>query len=286
MDADLRERAIALRREGLSKRQIQERLGLTTTWQLNDWLRGEPAPERTKRPRAKDALREQARDMRRAGVMYDEIAEALGVSKSTVSLWVRDLPKPPPRYSPEARRRHLAEIGARACRERAAQAAAQRARAKAEAQRQIGRLSDRELFLVGCALYWAEGAKDKPWRRQERAIFVNSDPNVVAVHLAWLDLLGVERSRLAFRVQIHESADIQGAQRFWADLVGVPVSELKRPTLKSHKATVGRSNVGDGYRGCLRVEVRASADLYRRIEGWWYGIVGGVSGEDSAVQLG
>jgi hypothetical protein len=34
-----------------------------------------------------------------------------------------------------------------------------------------------------------------------------------------------------------------------------------------------RKNVGDNYHGCLVVSVVQSADLYRRIEGWWQGII-------------
>src|SRR3984957_16212001 len=70
----LRERAIALRREGKS-------------------------------------LRAKARELRAEGLNYNQITARLGVSKSSVSLWVRDLPVPP-RLSYEENRRRSAE-GAR-----------------------------------------------------------------------------------------------------------------------------------------------------------------------------
>ena len=44
--------------------------------------------------------------------------------------------------------------------------------------------------------------------------------------------------------------------------------QFRRPTLKRHNPTTIRKNTGDDYHGCLRVEVRRSADLYRQIEGW------------------
>jgi len=40
------------------------------------------------------------------------------------------------------------------------------------------------------------------------------------------------------------------------------------PTLKRHNPKTVRKNVGDSYRGCLRINVRRSSGLYRRIEGW------------------
>jgi DNA-binding NarL/FixJ family response regulator len=92
--AALRERAIQLRREGKSRSQIKEALGLVSNRTLDDALKGEPPPEWTRRPNAKDDLRARARELRTQGLDYDEIAAALGVAKSSVSLWVRELPRP------------------------------------------------------------------------------------------------------------------------------------------------------------------------------------------------
>jgi hypothetical protein len=147
--------------------------------------------------------------------------------------------------------------------------------AKNAAAREIGPLSERELLLVGVALYWAEGSKDKPYSRRERVTFINSDPDVITLYLRWLDLLGVEPSRRRFHLSIHESADVGAALVFWAELIGVPPVDFCKTTLKRHNPRTVRHKVGEDYRGCLAVRVNGSADLYRRIEGWWSGIVGG-----------
>ncbi|MFE9838505.1 hypothetical protein ACFYP4_25690 [Streptomyces sp. NPDC005551] len=265
----LRERAVALRREGLSLRQIKDELQVRNKEVLQRLVAGEPPPEWTKRPNAKDHLRDRARELRRRGWTYNEIQTELGCSKSSVSLWVRDLPRPEPRCTPEEQR---ARMNAGLARLRASQDLAREA-TKRTATSEVGRLSARELFLVGVGLYWAEGAKDKPYSRREQVLFVNSDPGMISVFLAWLDLLEVDRSRLRFRVMIHESADVTAAERFWADHVGPGDACFNRTTLKKHNPKTVRKNVGDTYRGCLVIYVRQSADLYRRIEGAWYGIV-------------
>ncbi len=90
----LREQAVALRREGLSRRQIRDQLRVHNNDILNRLLEGEPPPEWTKRPNAKDDLRHRARELRLQGWTYDQIQVELGCSKSSISLWVRDLPKP------------------------------------------------------------------------------------------------------------------------------------------------------------------------------------------------
>ncbi|MFJ4818467.1 MULTISPECIES: terminase gpP N-terminus-related DNA-binding protein [Streptomyces] len=265
----LRERAVALRRQGLSLRQIRDELKIFNNDILHQLVKGEPPPAWTKRPNAKDDLRERARELRLQGWTYDRIEAELGCSRSSVSLWVRDLPKPEPRYTPEEQR-SLMQAGL--ARLRATQDE-ERKRTKESARQEVGGLTDRELFLTGVALYWAEGSKSKPYDRRERAIFVNSDPGVIQVYLAWLDLLEVSRERLRFRVLIHESADVDAAHRHWADLVGVAASAFAKPTLKKHNPKTVRKNTGDDYHGCLVVTVSRSAELYNRIEGWWSGIV-------------
>ncbi|MGW7348965.1 hypothetical protein [Streptomyces sp. NPDC054854] len=264
----LREQAVTLRREGLSRRQIRDRLAVHNNDLLNRLLDGEPAPEWTKRPNAKDDLRARARELRLQGLTYDEIQLELGCSKSSISLWVRDLPKPERHRTPEE-----ASAIARRGWERTLDARDQeRRRIKQEAGAETASLSDRELFLVGVGLYWAEGQKSKSYARRERVIFVNSDSDMILVFLAWLDLVGIPRERLRFRVMIHESADTEGAEHYWADQAQVDHSELQRTTLKKHNPKTVRKNVGEDYHGCLVVGVMDSADLYRRIEGWWSGM--------------
>ncbi|WP_129308721.1 hypothetical protein [Streptomyces sp. L2] len=272
----LRERAVALRRDGYSLRQIQDELQVRNKEILQRLVEGEPPPEWTKRPRAKDDMRERARELRRQGWTYNEIQAELKCSKSSVSLWVRDLPRPEPKLTPEEQRARmnagLAELRASRDRERVA--------TKEAAAAAVGELSDRELFLAGVALYWAEGSKDKPYRRSEVLHFINSDANVIRLFLRWLELLDVSHDRLTLRVSIHETADVEAAERYWADVVGIDVSAFSKATLKKHNPRTVRKNTGDEYRGCLVIYVRQSAHLYRRMEGAWYGIVGAATSTD------
>ncbi|MEV8526755.1 hypothetical protein AB0451_21710 [Streptomyces sp. NPDC052000] len=270
----LREQAIALRREGLSRRQIRDRLFIDNNDLLNRLLNGEPAPEWTKRPNAKDDLRNRARELRAQGMTYDQIQVELGCSKSSISLWVRDLPKPDRIRTPE----EASAIAKRGWEVRLQHREEQRQMTRQEAAADVGTMTDRELFLLGVGLYWAEGTRDKPHTRRERVTFVNSDPNMITVYLHWLHLVGVEAHHLKFRLMIHESADIQGAEQYWADLVQADVALFGKTTLKRHNPKTVRKNVGETYRGCLVIDVQQSADLYRRIEGWWCGIVGAAAG--------
>jgi hypothetical protein len=256
-----------LRRQGKSLRQIKAILGPMSNATLNDALRNEPPPEWTRRPRAKDELRAQARELRGQGMDYEEITAALGVSKSTVSLWVRDLPIPARLSYAECRQRSAEGSRGYWETERPAREA-RRAAVREASAAQIGGLTDRELLIAGAIAYWCEGAKNKPHRRSDRVIFINSDPTLIRFFLRFLDATGTARTDLSFRIYIHESADVASAQRFWLEITGAPAGQFRTPTLKRHNPKTVRKNVGEDYHGCLRIDVNRSADLYRKIEGW------------------
>jgi len=263
----LRQQAIALRRQGRSRRQIKEILGGIGNSTLDPMLRGEPPPEWTHRPKAKDDLRTKARDLRNSGMDYEDIAATLGVAKSSVSLWVRDLATPS-RLSYEERRRRAAEgVHRYWAAERPAREATRAAACQAAAA-QIGYLTDRELVIAGAIAYWCEGCKNKPGRRSDRVVFMNSDPGLIRFFLRFLKASGISCTDLFFRVYIHESADVESAQKFWLEITGASPDQFRTPSLKRHNPKTVRKNVGEDYHGCLRIDVRSSRDLYQKIEGW------------------
>jgi hypothetical protein len=258
----LREEAIALRLAGKSVREIREALGPVGKRTLSAALKGTPPAEWTHRPNAKDDLREKARELRTQGLSYNEIAAQLDVSKSSVSLWVRDLPCPERftyvhnerRY--EGLRKHFEA--------RAAMRAAESEAAAAE----IGELTERELLIAGAIAYWCEGTKSKPPHNSERVVFVNSDPGLIRLFLRFLASVGVDQGDLTFNVSIHETADVEAAHRFWQEVAGASPERFTKPTIKRHNPKTNRKNAGDSYHGCLRVAVYRSSPLYRKIAGW------------------
>lgn len=96
-----------------------------------------------------------------------EIAQTVGASQSSVSLWVRDI---------ELSGRQRAQLVDRArVRRNKSRMAHFRAR-RVESQRH-GRKAARAtdpLHVAGCMLYWAEGSKSR-----NSVQFVNSDPDMV-----------------------------------------------------------------------------------------------------------
>jgi transcriptional regulator with XRE-family HTH domain len=262
----LRVQAVALRRAGKSVRQIKQILGPIGNRALQAALRGEPPPDWTRRPNAKDDLRTKARYLRLQGLDYEEIVAQLGVSKSSVSLWVRDLPRPP-RVAPDECARRTSERMRRYWTAERRVLAERRAAAGAAAATDIGSLTDREILIAGAVAYWCEGTKNKPHRRADRVTFSNSDPELISFFLLFLDVAGIPRSDLAFQLQIHETANVASAERFWLALTGAQPGQFRKTSVKRHNPETTRKNTSDGYHGCLRIDVMRSCVLYRKIEG-------------------
>ncbi|WP_216843524.1 hypothetical protein [Phytoactinopolyspora alkaliphila] len=209
-----------------------------------------------------------ALELRRAGQSVPEIAEELGLARSTAWLITKEVA-----WEPTPDRMAQAKRAARMRWDRyKARQSEQRERILNEMVGEVGELSERELQLIGAVMYWAEGSKRKPWNLTETLDFINSDPDVIRLHLAWLRMMGVSDDRLRFRVHIHESADVPAAEQHWADVVGVPFDGFARTTLKRHNPRTVRKNIGEAYRGCLIIRVSKSSREYRSMDGVWRGI--------------
>lgn len=175
--------------------------------------------------RGKLVEQEEARRLRAAGLTMPEIAATIGVSRSSVSLWTRDVP-----FEPGPRRSSLRAGPNRLQQAKAAEIAA----TAAEGIARIGLLSDRDLLVAGTALYAGEGAKTPG-----AVILVNSDPRAISLHMRWIrSCFVIDESRLRVRLYLHEGLDIDGATSFWSQLTAIPAAQFCQPHRAVPDATV------------------------------------------------
>ncbi|HEX2417285.1 MAG TPA: resolvase [Micromonosporaceae bacterium] len=228
---------------------------------------------------AKPELRAAARELRLLGHTYDEIATKLGVSKSSVSLWVRDILRVDTPERARQRQEHVKAMAEARWSGYRQQRDERRAAVRTAAADTVTDLSREELLRLGALIYWCEGTKAKAWREHgQYVIFTNSDPVLISVFLCFLRAAGVGDERLQFRLSIHENADVDAAVTWWAAAVGVSSSDFLPTTLKRHNPKTARLNTADRYRGCLVVRVRRSRELYWMIEGLVRGMQRAASG--------
>jgi len=220
------------------------------------------------------ALKKRAIIMRKKGLSYREIKEkGIPVSKSTLSMWLRKVKISQKARSRLQKRMKLGQpYGARAQKRIRLEKTKKIFKA---ARIEIGSLNKREIFLMGTMLYWAEGTKQKKHNPSQRVVFNNSDPQMVKFFLHWLrEVLKVDRDEIDFEIYSHENMKEKekAMKDYWSNLADYPVDSFQRVRYKEDKKKIYRKNQGKHYHGLLRISVKKSTDLNRKIAGWIKGV--------------
>jgi hypothetical protein len=200
--------------------------------------------------RGKVAAQEKARLLRAENRTLQEIADILDVSKSSVSIWVRDVPFTPSkrRHGPHRRphRQRLAKLR-------------QIEALDVEGVERIGTLSEEAFLAAGIALYAGEGAKT-----DRNVRFANTDATMVRFYMAWLRrFFPPDESRLRVRVYLHEGLDLGAAERFWSDVTGIPLAQFGKAYRAKADPSIRRNK---HEHGCVYVNL-ACATTHRKIMG-------------------
>lgn len=219
-------------------------------------------------------FKEKAINLRKRGLSYSEILKQIPVAKSTLSLWLRSvgLSKKQKQILTD---RKLASMkrGAFAKKNQRIQLSE---KIKKESRAEIKLINKKELMLIGAALYWAEGSKAKEHNISQGIIFSNSDPLMIKLFLKWLkEVLKVKTSDINPEIYIHENSknNIKKVIKYWSHIINIPDKEFQHIYFKKNKISTKRKNIGKNYYGLLRVRVRKSTNLNRKVSGWIEGIL-------------
>ena len=153
-----------------------------------------------------------------SGLPISAIASRLGVAKSSVSRWVRDVELTAEQH---AALRSMNPLYNAQLRGQAARSAS--ARAVRSVAQQHGRAlahSGNALHMYGCMLYWAEGAKSRNY-----VAFANSDAHMLALFLRFLrKCYGVTDEGIALGVNCHVNNGLSAPEivQWWLDRLGLP----------------------------------------------------------------
>lgn len=167
---------------------------------------------------------QEALKLRLKGKSYREIYLSLGVPKSTLSSWFKNLTLPPPiqkilKKKGRVARAQLMEFNR--CRTETIKA--ENRKIEQEAFKEIHLLSKYELMLIGAALYWTEGHKIEKQKRTPEICFANSDPYMVALFMRFLrEIVQVPEEKFRITIHIYPNIDTQSAIRFWTQVTNVP----------------------------------------------------------------
>lgn len=232
---------------------------------------------------AKSLLKLKARELRRQGISVKYIAEELHITKSSVSLWVRDIILSIEQL--EALRKSSLQGAERG---RLKSALLQKERRikqleehKSSGIKTIGALTDRELLIAGLALYWGEGSK-----KDRKVQFCNADPQMVRFLLDWLQrCFGIELKELRCIVGIN-AIHIQReaiVKAYWSKITGIPLEQFTKTSFKKVTNQKVYDNFDNHY-GTLSIKVMQPARLYGKILGLIEGLANTSQGSSMVEQ--
>jgi hypothetical protein len=166
----------------------------------------------------KVAERERARELRARSWTLNDIAVELGVSKSSVSVWVRDVefvPRPRNRGHSSHRPHPLTLEKQR-----------QLTQCRTEAEARIRSLSERDFLMYGLVLCHGEGFKTET----VGVGMANKDAVLLLMFVTWLrQFFDIDEQRLRARLCLHVGLDLPGVTAYWSDLLDIPEPQFRKP---------------------------------------------------------
>lgn len=229
---------------------------------------------------SKIALREEVIKLRLQGYTYGQIKRSLGVSKSTLSDWLRNLPLNKEQLESLSKNRGLAkELGREKFIETAKNKRLNRLKHALDKQiKNLLPLSEKELFLAGVFLYWGEGAK-----KHGIISISNTDPRVVRFALYWMtESLNIPIVKIGVNVHLYKDMDIEETIHFWSTILDIPKNQFRKPYIKkTNRAGLTYKSFGHGtcrlYAGSvvlsekIAMSIKAISDNYGvKNDLFWY----------------
>ena len=216
---------------------------------------------------ANSIYKERAMALRKQGQSIGAIASVLGISKSTVSGWCKDISLTKKQVDKIFNKAKEKSIRALIKYQELARARRQSkiAELTAEGGKDAGDLSARDLYILGLGLYWAEGYK----KGNDELGFTNMDPFIIKTLIHWLkNNYRVENQRFVLRVSINAQHKQRNDRiiKYWSSQTEIPVSQFTKTSFVKTKTIKQYSN-HDNHFGTLRVKVRRATDLRRKIIG-------------------
>lgn len=220
---------------------------------------------------AKSKERIKAMELRSNGESIKSIAKKLNVSSASVSTWCKHVVLTQDQLRILEKNAHDPNYG-----KRLQNSLKQRRQKEIKiknllnlGEKEIGELTKRELFLVGVALYWAEGFK-----KDTQVGFANSNLEMINLYLKWLyECCNVKNEDLITRVTVNISHKnrINEIEKYWSNSTKIPIENFRKPFYQQFKWKKIYENPSEYY-GVLRIKVRKSLDFLRKIHGWIKGL--------------
>ncbi|PIR73820.1 MAG: hypothetical protein COU40_00635 [Candidatus Moranbacteria bacterium CG10_big_fil_rev_8_21_14_0_10_35_21] len=215
--------------------------------------------------------KEEATKLRKNGYSYGMITEKLQISKSTLSCWFKDIPFVPNEKVIERIKKGPFKSG----RIKHNLRVESTSKIKALAREELGKISDRDLWMLGIGLYIGEGSK-----AYEIIRVVNSDPEVIKLAMKWFkNSCGLNNGNITLAVHLYPDNNVKKSLDFWSKTTGIALKQFRKTQIdkrigkswkKQRKLPYGTAHITINSNGNSEFGVK----LHRRIMGWIEGSLG------------
>jgi len=223
--------------------------------------------------------RDEAFKLRLTGRSYNEISKLLKIPKSTLSSWFTGL-----ELSKVARERIRDRVNKTAIaalikrnhsQTHIAQKKARNIRDVAKSE--VCNIENRDLFMIGIALYWAEGYKrpimeNGKVKTYHPVTLSNSDPGLVKIFVRFLrEVCNVPEEKITAEIRVYEHHSKSYFLDFWSKITGIPFSRLR--TIKNGISISSQRIRPYNILPYGTIQIRFnSTELYHKIMGWIEGL--------------
>lgn len=210
-------------------------------------------------------IRQKAIDLRRRGYSYGYITKQIPVRKSTLSDWLHNIPFTPNKYTKKTignariasgKYKHQIRVDSLE-------------KAKLQAKKDMAKLSNRDIIMLGLGIYIGEGGKTEGITR-----IINSDPKIIKFAIKWLKTsFGVEMNNIKVRLFLYPDSDETKSIEFWSKNTRIPKYQFYKPTIDK-RTNKKSSNHGKLPYGTAHISVIGSnekkfgVNLHRLIMAW------------------
>lgn len=208
--------------------------------------------------------------LRKSGKSYNQISVSLGIPKSTLSVWLKDLS-----LSDSAKIKIQSRVNSTAIKNLIKRNKNQTilAEERHERIRKIAReeakiLLSNPLFISGVSLYWAEGYKQGANGSKWKCVdFANSDPDMIKLMVKFfIKFFKIKKSDINIQLMLHNPKNSSKTIDFWHKLTGIPKENFMKTCSVLSKASLQKRNKTLQY-GTIHLRVNNVEHFFRLI-GW------------------
>ena len=179
--------------------------------------------------------KERARNLRTKGYSINQIVKEAGLTKASVSVWVRDIVLTKEQKKGLSERGRSVESVEKRRINRLFNENKKRQLVIDLAKKDFTNISFDQLKLIGIILYLGEGAKT----RRGIVAVANSDPSVIKIMVRFLkEVCCVPENKLRGHIHTFLHADIDKTEKYWSKVTGIPRSQFYKTYAKPSSASL------------------------------------------------